>query len=115
MVRPGQEVMKIKCVSELGIFGAVIGWARKRALFKNVFYYYKDIDFLNVINNNCLFSFEQQHCSVWRLKPGGIRTRDLLFWGRTRWPVCHAAEGGFLSGFLCQWKKTNTPSAEASF
>jgi glutathione synthase len=25
MVRPGQEVMKIKCVSELGIFGAVIG------------------------------------------------------------------------------------------
>jgi hypothetical protein len=25
------------------------------------------------------------------LHPGGIRTRDLLFYRRTRWPLCHAA------------------------
>ena len=25
MVRPGQEVMMVKCVSELGIFGSIIG------------------------------------------------------------------------------------------
>jgi hypothetical protein len=37
----------------------------------------------------------QQHCNVYKflktLHPGGIRTQDLLFCRRTRWPLCHAA------------------------
>jgi hypothetical protein len=35
--------------------------------------------------------FWQQHCDVQKpqnLTPGGIRTRDLLFLRRTRWPQC---------------------------
>jgi hypothetical protein len=30
------------------------------------------------------------------LKTGGIQTRDLLVWRRTRWPLCHAARAGNL-------------------
>jgi hypothetical protein len=30
------------------------------------------------------------------LYPGGIWTRDLLFWWRTRWPLCHAARAAFM-------------------
>jgi hypothetical protein len=39
--------------------------------------------------------FWQQQCNVpimtyvRTLHPGGIRTRDLLYCGRTRWPLCH--------------------------
>jgi hypothetical protein len=40
--------------------------------------------------------FWQQHCTVHRdpktLHPDGIRTRELLFCRRTRWPLCHATK-----------------------
>jgi hypothetical protein len=39
--------------------------------------------------------FWKQHCNVCKtlktLHPGGIRTRDLLFCRRTRWPLSYAA------------------------
>jgi hypothetical protein len=39
--------------------------------------------------------FWQQHCNVCKplntLHPGGIRSRDLRFCRRTRWPLCQAA------------------------
>jgi hypothetical protein len=49
-------------------------------------------------------------CKYWHCKlrfdnstalPGGIRTRDLLFWRQTRWPPCHAARA--FSGFVVKF------------
>jgi hypothetical protein len=49
--------------------------------------------FLKYTQWQCILSFDNSTAMYKDLKPlhtGGIRTRDLLFWRRTRWPLCHA-------------------------
>jgi hypothetical protein len=55
--------------------------------------YFNHYFFSNTHNGNAILSFDNSTALYKDLKtlhPGGIRTRDLLFCRRTRWPLCHA-------------------------
>jgi hypothetical protein len=61
--------------------------------FKKIFF--KEFIFRKYIHTITMhIKFWQQCCNVYNtlktLHPGNIRTRDLLFCSRTRWPQCHA-------------------------
>jgi hypothetical protein len=50
--------------------------------------------FLEYTQWHCILSYDnstEMYKFLVTLHPGGIRTRDLLFCRRTRWPLCHAA------------------------
>jgi hypothetical protein len=67
---------------------------------RRFFIHFKHLFFWS-IQWQCILSYDNSSAMYKFLKtlhPGGIRILDLLFWRRTRWPLCHAARALFLKG-----------------
>jgi hypothetical protein len=76
-------------------------WDSLNFCSKNIFW--KFYFSLKYTQWQCILSFDNStamYKDLETLHPGGIQTRDLLFWRRTRWPLCHAARAHGIGKYL---------------
>jgi hypothetical protein len=71
----------------------------------------KRLFFIKYTQWQCILSFGNSTAMCKYLKTlHGIRTEDLLFWRRTRWPLCHATRAfGRLFSWAVFWKFQKWP------
>jgi hypothetical protein len=71
-------------------------WTRVGGDLFLINFFFEESIFLNRTQWQCTLSFDNStavytYKGLNTLHPGGIRTRAILFYRRTRWPLCHAA------------------------